>query len=272
MERKAYVQADKAVGDVVEALNRGALPEHITLGGSGEPTLNSDMGEIIARLKARTRIPIAVLTNSSTMMMEEVHRDLKKADVVLPSFDAPEPELFGRLNRPCEAVSFVQMAEGLAAFRKVYAGEIWLEIFLVRGLNTDDRILDSFRHWMEQIRPDRIHLNTAVRPTADRDVQRPTDEELVRIRDFFGPRAEIVVPYHGEAAEKDGSRDMREEILGLLERRPSSLSEVAAGLGRSRQQIVKALEALRAEGLIETASSSGITYYQRAGKERRKDR
>ncbi|MBU4561043.1 radical SAM protein, partial [bacterium] len=60
---------------------RGELltPNYITLSGSGEPTLNSKIGEIISRIKKMTSIPVAVLTNGSLLYRKEVRDNLKKA-------------------------------------------------------------------------------------------------------------------------------------------------------------------------------------------------
>jgi wyosine [tRNA(Phe)-imidazoG37] synthetase (radical SAM superfamily) len=51
-------------------------PDFITFSGSGEPTLNKNIGQIIRGVKKITSIPIVVLTNSSLFSLEEVRRDL----------------------------------------------------------------------------------------------------------------------------------------------------------------------------------------------------
>src|SRR4030043_1176031 len=66
-------------------------PDYITLSGSGEPTLNQNIGEIIHTIKHWTSIPLAVLTNGSLLSIEDVRKDLVEADVVLPSLDAVTP-------------------------------------------------------------------------------------------------------------------------------------------------------------------------------------
>jgi len=264
MERRPYVTTDKVLADVTARLNQGAAPDYITLGGSGEPTLNSNIGEIIRRLRSDTDIAVTVLTNGSTLMLREVREELLAADVVLPSFDAPDAEVFRQINRPCPEITFEQMAEGMLQFREAYAGEIWVEIFLVAGLNTGDETVRGFKSWMDRIRPDRIHLNTAVRPTAESDVQRPSDALLMHIRDMLGERAEIVVPYQGDAAGT-GGETLREDLLNLLARRPCTLSDIASGLNTHPHEILKYLQPLVDEGEVDVRRMEAGTYYQRTG-------
>ena len=110
-------------------------PDFITLSGSGEPTLNTNIGEIIRRIKEITSIPVAILTNSSLLSLDKVRRDLSEADVVLPSLDAVTPAFFEYINRPHTSLRIEGIISGLIQFRKQYRGQIWLEILFCRGVN-----------------------------------------------------------------------------------------------------------------------------------------
>ncbi len=261
-ERNPWVPADKAVSEVLQKLDTGVAADYITLGGSGEPTLNSETGKIIRQLKEATQIPVTVLTNGSMLMFPEVREEVAAADVVLPSFDACTAEMFSRINRPCPQICFQEMAEGLVDFRKDYTGRIWLEIFLVEGINTSDTAVEAFSAWMERIGPDKIHLNTAVRPTAESNVLRPSDDTLIQVRDKMGERAEIVVPYQGDVSGT-GREGLQEDLIDLLSRRPCTLSDIAQGLDTHQHEILKYLEPLVDSGEIERVQSGGATYYQK---------
>ncbi|MDZ7830492.1 MAG: radical SAM protein [Desulfobacterales bacterium] len=262
IERKPYIPADKVIHDVQEALEEGVTPDYITLGGSGEPTLNSDIGEIITRLKSATEIPVTVLTNGSMLMFPAVMADLMAADVVLPSFDACTPEMFQKINRPCPEIGFEEMAEGLVHFREAYTGQIWVEIFLIQGMNTADADIQAFKYSMDRVQPDKIHLNTAVRPTAEAGISRPSDARLIQIKQMLGDRAEIVVPYQGEAAGAAGSA-LKEDLIQLLSRRPCTLKDIAHGLNTHPHEILKYLEPMVSAGAIEMVRKDEETYYQR---------
>ena len=258
--RKPYIPCKTIIDELFLFLNAHPEPDYITLGGSGEPTLNSDIGRIIEEIKAKTAVPVAVLTNSSLLSNPTVREDLRRADVVLPSFDACGPEMFARVNRPHADIGFDRMAEGLIAFRQMYPGIVWLEIFFVPGINTEDVHAKAFKGWIDKIRPDKVHLNTAVRPTAEKDVAAAACADLERIRDQLGPIAEIIVPFG-----KDGSQrlntDIRKDLMAILSRRPCTLQDLSAVLGIHCLELIEHLEALTREKRVETAAQNDKTYY-----------
>jgi len=110
IERKPYVSSEIILSQLFARLNEGIQPDYITLGGSGEPTLNSDIADIIKSIKSQVNIPVAVLTNGSMLMNQEVRADLCGADVVLPSFDACDKNTFLKINRPHASLEFDEMA------------------------------------------------------------------------------------------------------------------------------------------------------------------
>jgi wyosine [tRNA(Phe)-imidazoG37] synthetase (radical SAM superfamily) len=121
------------LADVVDELEKSlsSQPDYITLSGSGEPTLHSRVGELIAHIKNITRIPVAVLTNGSLMWQEDVRQQLLGADLVIPSLDAGDETMFRIVNRPHAGISFEQMLAGLIAFRRQFRGQYWLEVFVL---------------------------------------------------------------------------------------------------------------------------------------------
>jgi wyosine [tRNA(Phe)-imidazoG37] synthetase (radical SAM superfamily) len=113
------------------------------------------MGEIIQKVKEITSTPVAVLTNSSLLSLDEVRRSLSEADVVLPSLDAITPALFEYMNRPHASLSIEGIISGLIQFRKQYHGRIWLEIVFCRGVNDGGEEIEKFKSVIEEIEPDR---------------------------------------------------------------------------------------------------------------------
>jgi wyosine [tRNA(Phe)-imidazoG37] synthetase (radical SAM superfamily) len=74
---KEWVPSDMIINQVKDKLE--SHPDYITISGSGEPTLNSKIGEVIVGIKEMTEIPIAVLTNGSLLWSPEVRRSLPEA-------------------------------------------------------------------------------------------------------------------------------------------------------------------------------------------------
>jgi wyosine [tRNA(Phe)-imidazoG37] synthetase (radical SAM superfamily) len=192
LERKEYVRADAVLEELREVLrNQEGEIDYITLSASGEPTLNSKLGEIIREIKRMTTIPVAVLTNGVLLFREDVRKDLLAADVVLPSLDAVSDHAFEAINRPHGRLDIEEVIDGLIAFRREFTGQIWLEILLVKGINDTPEELALLKSASERIGPDIIHLNTVVRPPAEGWARRVEVEDLRRIRRYFGPTCRV---------------------------------------------------------------------------------
>ena len=165
--RREYAPAKKVLGELRGFFDSGGECGVVTLAGSGEPTLNTKIGDIIREVKDMTDTPLAVLTNSSLLTREEVRNDLLNADVVVPSLDAASPDTFKKINRQAEGITVSDVIDGLKEFRKEYAGEVRLEVMAVAGLNDTKKEVDELRQAIGIIRPDSIDLNTVVRPPAE---------------------------------------------------------------------------------------------------------
>jgi wyosine [tRNA(Phe)-imidazoG37] synthetase (radical SAM superfamily) len=165
LDRKAYVPGRQVIGELEEKLSSlSPPPDYITFSGSGEPTLNSEIGWVIREINRLTKIPIAVLTNGSLLHLETVRNALQYADLVIPSLDAASPQLFKFINRPHHSLRFSQILGGLKDFRREFGGQVWLEVMLCSGINDDPKEIRRLRETVDQIGPDRIQLNTVIRP------------------------------------------------------------------------------------------------------------
>jgi wyosine [tRNA(Phe)-imidazoG37] synthetase (radical SAM superfamily) len=153
--------------------------------------------------------------------------------------------------------------EGLVQLRQEYQGQIWLEVFLVEGINATEAHCLKIKELADRIHPDRIHLNTAVRPTTEpgiRAVSRERMEELCRL---FGPRAEVIADYARGPGELK-AQVTPEAVLEMLARRPCTLADIAAGLAANPLEVTKALGLLQARGKIRQRFQAGRTYFQLA--------
>ena len=214
--RKEYVPVEEILEEVRVFLEEEHPPvDHLSLGGSGEPTLHSKIRSIIEGIQEITVLPVAVITNGSLFYEREVREDLLRADVVLPSLDAVSPEVFGRINRPGPGFSIERVIEGLVEFRKIYQGQIWLEILFCKGVNDSEDELSRMKGAVRRIRPDLIHLNTVVRPPSEKWVAPLTQEEMEKIRGFFGERASIISEFNRHIEPPAGT-EVAERILSIL--------------------------------------------------------
>jgi len=257
--RKEWVPLQQVLDEVREKVQ--SRPDYITLSGSGEPTLFTPIDKLIAGIRGFTDIPIAVLTNGSLLGDVEVRRGLLGADLAVPSLDAGNNDMFQRINRPHPSISFEQMLEGLIAFRRMFKGQYWLEVFLLGDVDPDSVEIADLRRCVDKIQPDRVQLNTVTRPPAETWAVAVHRSRLEEIAAKLAPKAEVIAEFHenaGEIIDQPG----HEEILSMLKRRPCTIDDIVGGLGMHRVEAIKFVESLLLGKLVEEIQFSGKRYYR----------
>lgn len=258
VERKEWVPLEAVLESLAGKLTTN--PDYITLSGSGEPTLYSRIDELIARIKAMTRVPVAVLTNGALLGDAELRRQLMEADLIVPSLDAGNDAMFQLVNRPHRDISFDRMLQGLIDFRREYRGEYWLEVFVIGGYTAIPDELEKTAECVARIQPDRVQLNTVTRPPAEDYALGVSPGRLAELATLFQPRAEVIADFRGVHRQAEFVAG-REDILEMLRRRPCSLEDIADGLEMHRNEVIKYLEEIRAEKLLEESTVAGKMYY-----------
>jgi wyosine [tRNA(Phe)-imidazoG37] synthetase (radical SAM superfamily) len=264
--RREFTPLDEILAELELRLAAGPAPDYISLSGSGEPTLYSRAGELLRGIKKLTAVPTAVLTNGALLWRDDVREDLQAADLVLPSLDAGDESLFKYVNRPCREISFDRMVAGLEAFNRDFRGEVWLEVMLLGGVTGLPEEARKIAALCRRIAPGRVQLNTVTRPPAEDFAFPVPPEEMRSLARLFPGTVEIISPAGpGPAAAAEARRPEEEEILELVRRRPCTAADVAGGLGLHLTEALKALDAMRARGLVKTTPSAGRTFYVPGG-------
>ena len=256
--RAEWVPLEAVLRDVEANLDK--TPDFITLSGSGEPTLYSRLEELIDGIKRLTRVPVAVLTNGSLLWIPEVRAAIAAADLVVPSLDAGEERVFRHVNRPHGDITLDRLVEGLIRFREEYAGQYWLEVFLLGGITAIPAEAEKIAHIVRQIDPDRVQINTVTRPAAEEYAFPVGRSELQGLAAAFGNRAEVIADYHPSHPHADFA-NQGEDITALLRRRPCTVDDIAEGLGLHRNEVIKYVNALAADGVLETRLRGRTLYY-----------
>ena len=264
MVRSEYAPVSEVVEEVRTRLAQGPQPDYVTLTGSGEPTLHSSFGAVAAGIRRVADVPIALLTNGALFYLPEVRGGCAAVDLILPTLDAGDEETFRRINRPHPDLTLARIVDGLAALRRDFRGQLWLEVFVVEGVNTSPEQVAAIKSCIERIDPHRVQLNTAVRPPAERHVRAASAEVLERIQGMLGARAEIIAPTGGLHAVP-GALARKDDVLAILRRRPCTLDDIAAGLGIAREEAVHCVRALLDDGAIQSRQRRYETYYEAAG-------
>jgi wyosine [tRNA(Phe)-imidazoG37] synthetase (radical SAM superfamily) len=264
IRRERFYPPAEILDQIRKVLKDQEPPDYVTFSGSGEPTLNADLGELIRGVKEMTDVRVAVITNSSLIWDRQVQEELLAADLVVPSLDAAGEEAFQRINRPHPDLDLQRIMSGLIDFRSRYSGQMRLEILLVEGINDAPDERERLRQMAKRIAPDGIDLNTVVRPPAEVSARPLSYEKLEAVRDLFGDRARIV--FRAPLMRRQGSSlDLGQAILEMVGRRPCTLEELASALGRHRHEVSKYLGSLLLEGRVVEKRHGGGSFYALKG-------
>jgi wyosine [tRNA(Phe)-imidazoG37] synthetase (radical SAM superfamily) len=259
--RREFVDVEAVLAEVQAKVQEGGRIDYITLGGSGEPTLNSRLGDLIDGIHAFTDIPVALLTNGTLLYREDVRSECAKADVVIPSLDAGDEAVFEAVNRPARDITIEKLVSGLAIFRDQFPGQIWLEVFLIPGLNTNLEQVEEIKEFVHRIRPDKIQLNTAVRPAAEQGVEPADARTLATIARQIGSGCEVIAEVPPACSDRRG-RQVGADVLSMLKRRPCSVQDLCTGLGIAPNEAVKQVADLCNRGLVVAEPRGSVTYFR----------
>ncbi|MBN2730273.1 MAG: radical SAM protein [Bacteroidales bacterium] len=268
LERREYIKTSIIKEELSDYFKNNPDPDYITFSGSGEPTLNSDIGEILQFIKKnKPNIPIAVLTNGTMLFDKNVRTAIKDANLILPSLDAATESVFKRINCPAEDLKIDKYIQGLIDFRKEFTGEIWLEVFILPDYNDSINELQELKKAILEIKPDSIQLNTLDRPGTVSGLRGATREELQRIVMFWELDNVIIIAASPERKEiKSYRSDIETAIIETIARRPCTLDDLTKILGLHVNEINKYLDVLEADKKIETVQEERGVFYQNRDK------
>ncbi|HAR35432.1 MAG TPA: radical SAM protein [Acidobacteria bacterium] len=263
IRRRQFFSEKQILEEIRDFLKTGTRVDFITFSGSGEPTLNKSIGRLIRKIKKMTGIQVAVLTNSTLLSRPEVRKELAAADVVVPSLDAATEKVFKKINRPHPSLQARKIIEGLVKFRRQFRGQIWLEILLVKGINDSPAHLKKLGDAVERIKPDKIHLNTVVRPPAEKMAKPLSPVELNRIKEFFGEKAEVVASFRKKEQET-APKNISQAILSIVRRRPVCLEDLEHSLGLTREELILDIQRLLEQKKIKMVRHLERDYFEPA--------
>ena len=248
LERGEYVPTAEVIRELDDFLAARPAPDFITFSGAGEPTLHSGIGAILSHVKADHKAPVALITNATLLDQAEVRRELKGLDLILPSLDSATAAGLQQINRPHPNLRPERIVDGLAAFRRGFPGEIWLEIFLLHPFNTTEDELERLQAAIDRIRPERVQLNSLDRPGTEAWVRKVSQDDLESIAARIAhPRVEIVSKYRQRVDIRAYRQDIEAAIVETISRRPCTVRDLCDVLGLRSQEIRKYLDVLESD-------------------------
>ncbi len=237
LERREYVPTDAVLDELRRWLDTGEQANYITLAGNGEPTLHSRFGEVLREIRRFSSIPAVLLTNGSLFGSRRVRYAAGEADVVKISLSAWDEESFGQINRPAPGLDLDVVVEGCRLLQQSCSAAIWLEVMLIDGMNSEPADVAKIARLAERIQPERIQLNTVVRPPAEAGIKPVAAEKLEELAVLFTPVAE---PIAAVATLDSGTERMTaDELVAIVRRRPCTAADLCRVSGLHPNELAK---------------------------------
>ena len=258
-----YYSVDEIIYELKEALLNNKNIDYITFTGSGEPTLYKDLKKLIYEIKQITDIPVCIITNGSLLYKQEMRSNLLLADLIIPSLDAGNEETFKLIDNPNKEIDFDKMVEGLIEFKKVFKGEYWLEIFLLKDINDNEDELDDIIKIVKKIKPDRIQLITATRRVANEKAKALSDEELKKIKKYFNSKCDIEIDIPNISENHKGNTRIltEDDIVNFLIRQPDTAYIIAKSFNENERKVKELLDLLIKKNKVREEIVNGVVSY-----------
>ena len=258
-ERKMFYKVCDIINEFKE-INGSLEYDVVTIVGEGEPTLYLGLGELICKLKDITDKPIAVITNGALLSDKQVRKELMNADMVLPSVDACDEDIYKKIDRPHGSINYSESIDGLIKFSKEYKGQLLLEIMLVEGINNDDSNIEKMKELIKDIKKDRVYINTVVRPPAESNITMASKESIEKAVKLLDGISIDMLASEGFASD---IKDNEEAILSIAKRHPMNQFEIGAfAENRGEKNIELFLKKLGQNKTVTVLEYKGIKTYR----------
>ena len=186
LERQRFKDMNEILEEI-SAVLKDIKPDYITFSGSGEPTLSLDLGNISKAIKEDLKYEgkICLITNSLLLADENLMKELEYIDLIVPTLNTLTQDIFEKIVRPDYRTSVKEIRKGFINLNKSnYKGKIWIEIFILENVNDSDKNFVDIANFLksENIRYDKIQLNTIDRVGAERDLKAISFEKISRAK------------------------------------------------------------------------------------------
>jgi wyosine [tRNA(Phe)-imidazoG37] synthetase (radical SAM superfamily) len=265
-KRAEYVPTAEVFAELNNFLATKPELDYVTFSGAGEPTLHSDLGKIVAFIKTNfPRYQLALLTNGTLFYQKKLRDEVSDIDLILPSLDAADPKIFRRINRPHQAIDLKQMISGLAELKKNQRGKMWLEVFIIPGLNDHPDHIEQLKNVIHQIKPDLVQLNALDRPGTESWVAGASSQQLEKIAAKLDWRTEIIAKFPDRQQSQAYREDIETAILEMIKRRPCTAQDLSQMSGLHVNEVNKYLDVLlKTDQINARQMERGLFYWAKA--------
>ena len=186
LERQRFKNMNEILNEIQSVL-KDIKPDYITFSGSGEPTLSLDLGNISKAIKEDLKYKgkICLITNSLLLANQEVIKELEYIDLIVPTLNTLKQDIFEKIVRPDYRTSVDEIKKGFINLNNSnYKGKIWIEIFILENINDSEENFIEIANFLnsENIRYDKIQLNTIDRVGAERDLKAISFDKILKAK------------------------------------------------------------------------------------------
>ena len=186
LERQRFKDMNEILNEIQSVL-KDIKPDYITFSGSGEPTLSLDLGNISKAIKEDLKYKgkICLITNSLLLANEQVIKELEYIDLIVPTLNTLKQDIFEKIVRPDYRTSVDEIKKGFINLNSSnYKGKIWIEIFILENINDSEENFIEIANFLnsENIRYDKIQLNTIDRVGAERDLKAISFDKILKAK------------------------------------------------------------------------------------------
>lgn len=225
LERKRFKDMNEILEEISTVL-KDIQPDYITFSGSGEPTLSLDLGNISKAIKEDLKYQgkICLITNSLLLADENLMKELEYIDLIVPTLNTLTQDIFEKIVRPDYRTSVEEIRKGFINLNNSkYKGKIWIEIFILENINDNDKNFVDIANFLksENIRYDKIQLNTIDRVGAERDLKAISFEKISRAKKILeenGLNNIEIIKSLGEL-EEDKKIQVNQELLDNMKQK-----------------------------------------------------
>jgi len=176
--------------DEIQSVLKVIKPDYITFSGSGEPTLSLDLGNISKAIKENLKYKgkICLITNSLLLADKQVIKELEYIDLIIPTLNTLRQDIFEKIVRPDYRTSVDEIKKGFINLNNSnYKGKIWIEIFILENINDNKENFIEIANFLnsENIRYDKIQLNTIDRVGAERDLKAISYDKIFKAKEIL---------------------------------------------------------------------------------------
>ena len=186
LERQRFKDMNEILNEIQSVL-KDIKPDYITFSGSGEPTLSLDLGNISKAIKEDLKYKgkICLITNSLLLANEQVTKELEYIDLIVPTLNTLNQDIFEKIVRPDYRTSVDEIRKSFINLNNSnYKGKIWIEIFILENINDSEENFIEIANFLnsENIRYDKIQLNTIDRVGAERDLKAISSDKILKAK------------------------------------------------------------------------------------------